>query len=128
MQIKVTDESATGQILHELTLSLASERATVRDLIRERVVAEVAAFNQQGPAHFNGLIQPTDSERTLNGFKVRHKQIDPEKQVAAALDAFLRNGYSMIVDNRQAESLDEEIILNADTTVSFIKLVPLVGG
>ena len=31
-------------------------------------------------------------------------------------------------DNRQAESLDEEFVVGPQTTVSFIKLTPLVGG
>ena len=38
-----------------------------------------------------------------------------------------RNG-QLLVDNRQVESLDEEIELKVATEVSFIKLVPLVGG
>jgi hypothetical protein len=32
------------------------------------------------------------------------------------------------VDDRQVDTLDDEIALRPDTTVSFLKLVPLVGG
>jgi hypothetical protein len=34
----------------------------------------------------------------------------------------------MLVDDRQVESLDEEITLQPNTRVSFLRLTPLVGG
>jgi hypothetical protein len=34
----------------------------------------------------------------------------------------------MLVDDRQVEDLDEEIELRVSTEVSFVKLIPLVGG
>ena len=55
----------------------------------------------------------------------------PQGQAAAletALDAFQRNGFFVLVDDRQVEGLDEEIEIRLNTTISFVKLVPLVGG
>jgi hypothetical protein len=34
----------------------------------------------------------------------------------------------MLVDDRQAESLDQSFEVKVDTEVTFVKLVPLVGG
>ena len=34
----------------------------------------------------------------------------------------------MLVDDRQVDELDEEIEIRPDTTVTFLKLVPLLGG
>ena len=34
----------------------------------------------------------------------------------------------MLVDDRQVDELDEEITVSGDTSVAFVKLVPLVGG
>jgi hypothetical protein len=60
---------------------------------------------------------------------MRHRRpIDWEKQAAKAVEAFERNGFFSLVDDRQAESLDDTIQLTPTTTVSFVKLVPLVGG
>jgi hypothetical protein len=74
-------------------------------------------------------VQPTDAEQTLNGFRVRdHRQIDWKQQSERACDAFERNGFFVLVDDRQPDSLDEEITVGPDTRVSFVKLVPLVGG
>jgi hypothetical protein len=41
---------------------------------------------------------------------------------------FLKNGYFVLIDNIQAETLEQEILLTNKTTVSFVKLTPLVGG
>ena len=127
--LTIHDESATGETLLELTLTVSAERITVRDLIRQRVWHEVEEYNQSKPDTFRGLVQPTDSERTLNGYKLKQpRAIDATAQLAKALDAFQGNQIIMLVDDRQVESLDEEITLQPDTRVSFLRLMPLVGG
>ena len=42
--------------------------------------------------------------------------------------AFSRNGFVVLVGDRQIEELDEEVDLRRDTEVTFLKLVALVGG
>ncbi len=128
--LQIRDETATGQTTHELTLDLLTERLTVRELIRSRVYQEVKDHNVEAHrATFTGLVQPTDAEQTLNGFKLRQpRQLDWKKQFDAALHAFARNGFLILVDDRQVEGLDEELVVAPDTQVSFVKLVPLVGG
>ena len=130
MQVCVRDETASGQSLWELTLEFLSESITVRELLRERVHHEVREFNrQQDRLVFNGLVQPEDAERTLNGSKLKsHRPLDWEAQFALAVQGFSTNAFFILIDNRQAESLDEEFVVGPQTTVSFIKLTPLVGG
>jgi hypothetical protein len=128
----IRDETATGEPVNEFPLEFSSERITVRDLIRERVYQEVTDYNfrsRREGGTFRGLVQPTDTERTLNGFKVpKNREIDWEAQFHRAIDAFGRNGFFILVDDRQAETLDETILIGASTQVSFVKLTPLVGG
>lgn len=127
--IKIKDETFPGKILNEIEIALNKEVVTVKDIIEARVVAEVEAYNNRLPEFYNGLVQPTDAEVTLNGYKTRNKaKIDPEKQVYVALNAFLNNAYFVLVDRIQAESLEQEVVLGPDTSVSFLKLTPLVGG
>lgn len=127
--VRIKDETASGKILNDITISLKNEIVTIKDIITARVISEVDDYNSKKPDYFNGLIQPTDAEKTLNGFKMMQKKyIDPEKQVYIALDAFLTNGYFVLVDDRQASSLDEQVLVEKSTTVSFVKLTPLVGG
>ena len=111
------------------TLDVLTERITVGDLIRTRVYREVRDYNLCQPEYFRGLVQPTDTERTLNGFKVRPGRIiDPEKQFERAIESFYRNGFLVLVNDRQVDELEEEIEIQPETTVTFLKLVPLVGG
>ena len=128
----IRDETATGQAVHSFSLEFESERITVRELIRERVYQEVSEYNFRSRREggvFRGLVQPTDAERTLNGFRVpKNRDIDWEAQFARAIDAFVRNGFFIIVDDRQAEALDETIVISPSTQASFVKLTPLVGG
>lgn len=127
--LTVYDETLSGDRTPACTLDFLSERVTVRELIRKRVYQEVQDYNLRLPEIFHGLVQPTDTERALNGFRLRTpRRIDWEEQAERALEAFGRNGFMVLVDDRQAESLDEEIVIGLDTAVSFLKLVPLVGG
>jgi len=127
--ILIKDESATGKILNQIMIAVENELTTVKEIIEARVYAEVQVYNQKLPEYFNGLVQPSDTERTLNGSKLRTpRKIDPEKQVYVALDAFQKNGYFILIDDQQAETLEQEILVGADTSVSFVQLTPLVGG
>ncbi len=131
MNITITakDETFSGKILNEVLLHFKSEKVLVKDIIKERVLKEVENYNNKLPQYFNGLVEPTDAEKTLNGYKLKPKKlIDGEKQVYVALDAFLKNGYFLLIDDIQAESLEDEVIISNDTKISFIKLTPLVGG
>jgi hypothetical protein len=113
----------------EFTLDVLTERITIRELIRTRVYQEVRDYNLRQPEFFRGLVQPTDAERTLNGFRVRSgRRLDPEKQFGRAIESFYRNGFLVLVDDRQVEELEEEIEIRPDTRVTFLTLVPLVGG
>ena len=130
--LTVRDESLSGQPLHEWALEVLTERLSVRELIRSRVYQEVQDYNvrqRTGAAEFRGLVTPSDAERTLNGVRLRKpREIDWKDQFAKACDAFERNGFFILIDDKQAESLDEQVTLRHDTAVSFVKLVPLVGG
>ena len=127
--ITIRDETTTGEAANEWTLEVLSEWMTVREIIRSRVYQEVQDFNQQQPEFFRGLVQPTDAEQTLNGFKLRkRKPVDWKTQFEKALSAFETNQIIILVDEKQANSLDEEIELRPGTHVSFLRLTLLVGG
>lgn len=129
LTLKIYDETLFGAKDDAVTLDFLTETITVRELIRERVYEEVRQYNATTPEYFRGLVQPTDAETTLNGHRLRERRrVDWEKQYQLALDAFERNGFFILVNDRQVESLDETITLTLTTQVSFVKLVPLVGG
>ena len=118
--LTVRDETMTGAVVHERPLEFPAERITVRDLIRERVYQEVQDFNRQpGAEACRGLVRPADPAR---------RAIDWRPQFDRAIEAFDQGGYFILVDDRQAESLDQELTIGRDTAVSFVRLTMLVGG
>lgn len=128
--ITVQDETTGGERQDACTLEFPTERITVRELIRSRVYQEVKDHNvKRNQGVFRGLVQPSDAERELNGFRLKTpREVDWRKQFEVALESFERNGFLILVDDRQVESLDEEVELSKDTSIAFLRLVPLVGG
>ncbi|MBL8182820.1 MAG: hypothetical protein JNL64_14565 [Blastocatellia bacterium] len=111
------------------TLNFPQTLVSPREIIRERVFSEVAEHNEKSSDVFRGLVQPVGAERILNGFKMKErKKIDPQEQYRNAVEAFERNGFVMLVDDIQIETLDEQIEIEENMEVTFLKLVPLVGG
>ncbi|GGS93239.1 hypothetical protein [Streptomyces griseoviridis] len=127
--VTFVDETTAGERRPARGLEIAEERLTARELIRRRVFQEVAEYDARTPQVFQGLVQPTDSERALNGYALRTpRRLDPEAQTGLALRAFAGNGFLMLVGGRQITGPDEEIALPLGTEVTFLKLVALVGG
>jgi hypothetical protein len=127
--VTFVDETTSGDRGAGWGLEIAEERLALRELIRRRVFQEVAEFNARTPEVFQGLVQPKDTERVLNGYALRTpRRIDPEVQTELALKAFAGNGFLVLVGDRQFTDLDEEIELKLGTEVTFLKLVALVGG
>ncbi|WP_237304998.1 hypothetical protein [Streptomyces qaidamensis] len=59
---------------------------------------EVAECNARTPEVVQGLVQPEDTERVLNGYAVRTpRRIDPEAQTALAERASAGSGFLVLV-------------------------------
>ncbi|HVQ88558.1 MAG TPA: hypothetical protein VMT88_10295 [Actinomycetes bacterium] len=128
------DVTPTGKEVDRWTLPNVPERITVREMVRLRVREEVARHNATLGPVFQGLVQPTGTELGLNGYRMPdRRQLDWEKQADVAEEAFGRNGFFILVRDKQVENLDEVIDLStnvdgSDVDIAFIKLVQLVGG
>lgn len=127
--ITIKDTSATGEVKHQRQIQLPSSTLTIEEIIKARVYEEVKAYNEKAPAYLNSLVQPTETESFLNQNKLnKRRQIDAEQQYYIALDAFQKNGFFVLVDDRQISELGTMVSLKDHSEVSFIKLTPLVGG
>ena len=127
--LNIVDETLSGESLQEWAMEVLTDTLTVRELIRERVYQEVQDHNHRQPAKFRGLVQPGELEVTLNGEKpTAPRIIDWKAQYEKAIEAFENNLILILVNEVQAESLDQEIELRPGATVSFVKLKMLVGG
>ena len=130
LAINLIDETTSGDVVAKTTLKLVSERITLRELIAQRIREEVDSHNRKRQQEvFSGLVQPTDTEQVLNGYRLRKPRlISFDDQLNLAIEAFQSNGYFVLHDDQQVSDLDEPLTLRDNSQVSFIKLVPLVGG
>lgn len=125
--LTIKDENLAGKILHEISLQFEREYVTVKELIEERIRKEVDKYMNEVAEYRHGLVQPGATERRMNGSK-KERKIDLEQQILVALDAFQKNGFFILIDNEQAEDLEQQFLIQETTHVSFVKLTPLVGG
>lgn len=110
-------------------LQVAEPILTAREILRRRVFEEVSRFNAAQGEIFQGLVQPSDTERALNGYRLKKaRRLDWNEQFEKAVQAFDRRRFILLVGERQVENLDEELMLGPETEITFLKLVPLVGG
>ena len=124
--LKLRDETLSGQIENTIEVHL-EETATVADIIKARVTKEVELYNAKSNPALKALVT---KEAILNSSKPnkRVEGVDTEKQIFVAFDAFQKNGFFVLIDDVQAETLEQQISIKRDTKISFIKLTPLVGG
>jgi hypothetical protein len=129
MDLVVADTTAAGQETARMLLKDVPSPITLGELIRFRVREEVARHNARPSRWFDGLVRPKDAEAAMNGYERRKPRwLDWEKQAEIAIEAFRRNGFFVFVGDRQVDDLDAELSLAAADRVSFVRLVPLVGG
>jgi hypothetical protein len=127
LTLSIVDETTSGKRQSAGDFRFDTETLTLRDLIRRRVQQEVERYNDSDVAIFRGLIEPGENERILNGVRER-PVLDAEKQLAKAINAFQGNGFLVLVDDIQITELDQTLHLTTQSKVSFLKLVPLIGG
>ena len=116
ISVTIKDTSGTGRAVATITLDGIDDRISLRDLVRTRVRDEVARYNAAQGEYFAGLVMPVP------------RPVDWAQQAKRALDAFSRNGFFVLVGDRQVTDLDEELRLTADSDIRFIRLVQLAGG
>ena len=127
--LTIRDEALGSQDLHESALEVLTERITVRELIRSRVYQEVQDYNLKQGDVFQGLVQPTDAEKSLNGWTMKKPRLlDWKAQFEKAVEAFENNQILILVNDVQAESLEQGIAVEPGAAVTFLKLKMLVGG
>ncbi|MEX0717867.1 MAG: hypothetical protein WD066_14835 [Planctomycetaceae bacterium] len=114
--LTIRDENLAGQSLREWELEVLTERLTVRELLHSRVYQEVQDYNRGLGDVFQGLVQPEEAEKALNGWKLKQpRQLDWKKQHERAVEAFEQNRILILVNDRQAASLDEEFEIEPQT-------------
>ena len=128
MELIIKEENFAGKVLNEISVQLSKELLTVGELIQLRVEQEVekhnACIQKKGTAYTHEI----ESQLNQRNAFTQGKLADPEKETFRAWEAFKNNQVFILIDQKQAESLEQEILANENTKVSFIQMTPLVGG
>lgn len=113
---------------------------TVRELIGVRVDLELEAQrDREADARKRAMPGISGRELRLNGpEKVLRPSVfqacrngEPlarDRMIEAAEQGFLRNRFFILLDDRQAEHLDDQLELDKTGNVTFLLLTPLQGG
>ncbi len=127
--VLIKDQTFGGDSTNQISLQFEDDLITVKDLIISRVRKEVEICNKQATTPYFGLVIPDRVEKVLNKqSKLQKKAIDFEKQSYIALDAFIKNQFFVIINDKQVENLEDTVNLSTVKEVEFIKITPLVGG
>jgi hypothetical protein len=108
---------------------------TLRDLIGRIVRGEVEAFqNRQREQVLVRALSATDIEQGALRGKVSaggrnlQQPVSIDDAVATALEAFEDGLYLVIVDGTEQRDLDQQVFLQPDSRVAFVRLALLAGG
>jgi hypothetical protein len=114
----------------------AGSPLTLRELISRVVRQEVELFRErQEQNQFLRALTAKQIEEGVSrgavrsgGTEVPMSELDADVAVGTALQAFEDGLYLVLIDREQSESLDEQVVVGADSTVTFLRLVALAGG
>jgi hypothetical protein len=108
---------------------------TLRDLISRVVRAEVEAFKQrQQERQLFRALTARDIEagaakgKIESGGSESKQNVDPEEAVTTALQAFEDGLFLVVLDGQEQRQLDQQVFLQPDSRVSFVRLTMLAGG
>ena len=128
--ITIADETATGEILDRILIELQGWDVPLRELIKSRVRSEILRFKQNNGDEYKGLVakQLGNGSPTLSWKVPDDFAIDEVEECQRAEEAFLRNGFMVIVEGKQVEDLDQILRLSPTSTIRFVRLIALQGG
>lgn len=125
-------------------LNLLKEHLTVAELIRRSVEEQVSELvvkrrmdaqqvrHTLARHHLTAVEIAAQAEHGVVRYPSNRAtevaQIDSEAEVHKALRAFAAGSYIILVNGQQVEHLDEELSFSSNTKVTFLRLMPLVGG
>jgi hypothetical protein len=135
----LTDEIG-GEVYSVGEVRLQKPVITVRELIAARVDLELEAHHdREADVRRRAMPDISGRELKLNGaekalrpslFRTCGAGESParDRLIEVAEQGFLRNRFFILLDDRQAEHLDDQLELDKTGTVTFLQLTPLQGG
>lgn len=124
----VREVSRAGHELGRRHLSGLPARLPVRELLARRVHADTEAYNAEVGAVFRGLVQPADSIRHSDGFRMqRPHPLDPGVLVAAAEEAVTTQLLRVRLGSEVLTDLDAPVDVATHDEVLLVLERPVVA-
>ncbi len=127
--------------LPKVKLRLVSQRLSARKIIADAVREQMKELTREFKKDFQHVrrqlnkqyLNQADLDRQERQGKVAlEKKIaaepNVEREIERAIQAFKNRTYKMFVDGTEVIKLDEDCTLIEGSSVSFVRLIPLVGG
>lgn len=102
--------------------------ASLGDIVRTRIRSEVAGYNAHPGPLFVGMIQPADSIRGRNGYRMqRPRRLDADRLIAAAEEAVSAQMLGFLVEGELVTDLDRTITVEEHDELVAVFQRPVVA-
>lgn len=110
-----------------LTLQLASEHVTLREVITRAVEIEVRRHEAREEAALGELLIALfgDDSTTVAAWGPPSSLV---AETERALQGFRDGSYRVLLDGRPVTALEERLVIGLRSEVSFVRVLPLVSG
>jgi hypothetical protein len=115
--------------------SLDGDSITLRDLISRVVRAEAQEFAKRHRSRRllrvvseSEVRQRAAAGRIVSGGQVQSAPVNEEQAVGAALQGFEDGLYLVVLDGKKHDDLDQQVFVNDDSRMVFLRLTFLAGA
>lgn len=107
------DVSRSGHALGSARIGGLPSPVSLGEILRARIRSEVADYNAAPGPVFRGLVQPADSVRHTDGYRMsRPRRLHPDRLVTAAEEAVAAGVLSFQVGSETVTELDRQIAID----------------
>ncbi|MEX1162269.1 MAG: hypothetical protein WEB03_01690 [Nitriliruptor sp.] len=127
-ELLVRDVTRAGRELGRASLTDLPASATIGELLSRRIHDEVATYNGSPGPVFVGLVQPADSIRHSDGFRMRSaRQLDADAAVLAAREAVAAGMLSFRLGDEVTSDLDRVVDIDGLDELLVVLERPVVA-
>ena len=125
----IIDEDERGREIQHFEVSFPAGEASVSELLRARVVADVQRLDRDHPEQHLALVQALRSRERDGEIELfTAPMVDVEVQVRAASDALASGDLTLSVDGTGVGADDSGMVVSKATVMRFCRLGLLLGG
>lgn len=127
-EVVMRDVSRGGHVLGGARVAGLADQVSLRELLRARIVHEVAAYNDAPSEVYVGFVAPEDGIRHSDGFRMpRPRPLDADRFVTAAEQAVAAGLVAFDVDGDVVTDLDHVLDAHEVTEVTAILQRPVIA-